>query len=254
MNQPPPDYGPPGVPPPPPPPPPEGWQVARPTSGKAIASLICGGAGLVLGFACGIPGVAALVGVVLGIIAIIETGRNGTRSGRGLAIAGTVVSTLAIVTLVGVYATLFAFFGREMEEQESDRHERIDADVQLIVDRVQEYYEKNGGSLGPGGPVLALAPMQSETVVQRKSGEHTEADEIPNTRDGKVVGALTIRHLVRQGELRYSPRLDRWELTVTDRAKATIRATGWGGEVVREVNITDAGRGTYVQSYGSTTR
>jgi hypothetical protein len=216
--------------------------------------LICGLAGLALSWLCPIVIVACLVGLVLGVIGIFETGRNGTRSGRGMAIAGTAVSGVAVAATIALFVVGLAFLRQGMEEEDLSRQERIDEDVQLIVDRVKEYHEKNGASLGPGGPVLALAPMQSETVVPRKRDGHTEADEIPGTRDGKVVGALTIRHLVRQGELRYSSRLDRWELTVTDRSKATIRATGRGGEVVREVNITDAGRGTYVQSYGSTAR
>jgi hypothetical protein len=199
-------------------------------------------------------GIVGLVGLVLGIIGIAETGKNGSRKGRGLAIAGTSVAAVAVAGAVTLFVLFAALMQKGMEEATDSQRERIDADVQLIVDRVKEYHEKNGGSLGPGGPVLALAPMQSETVVPRRRGEHTEADQIPNTRDGKVVGALTIRHLVRQGELKYASRLNRWELTVTDRSKATIRATGWGDEVVREVNITDAGRGTYVQSYGSTTR
>ncbi|MCB9936291.1 MAG: DUF4190 domain-containing protein, partial [Planctomycetes bacterium] len=71
--------------PPPPPPPPygyyEGAPSAKPTSGKAIASLICGLVGFLV--ICYVPGIAALVGVVLGILAIIETGAEGKRSGRG---------------------------------------------------------------------------------------------------------------------------------------------------------------------------
>ncbi len=90
MTQAPPQYGMMQTAPPPPP--------ARRTSGLAIASLICS-----LIFCC--PGLA-LIGILLGLIALGPTGRPGV-SGRGLAIGGILIGLL--VTL-GQAGTVFALF------------------------------------------------------------------------------------------------------------------------------------------------
>lgn len=247
MNQPsygPPPYGPPGL--APPPPPFADFQPRMPTSGKAIASLVCGVAGLLLCV------VISLVGVVLGIIAITETGREGTRSGRGLAIAGTVVSSLSVVGSVAILALFMGFGAVAEQEQEQRRAENLDKDIALVIERVQQYYKANNESLGPGGPVLAEAqPKPSQSGDGRN---HHGERVIPNVRDGKVQGELSIRHLVRTGELSYSGNLDRWELVVTDHHKATIRAKDWGGGVLREVNITDAATGAHFESRGAGAR
>ncbi len=245
----PPDLG-----PMPPPPPPEDWQAPRVSSGKALASLICGCAALLLSWLCPLIAVAAVVAVVLGIIGITETGRNGTRSGRGLAIAGTATGALALAGTIAVVVISIAHMKSDEQEREEARSERLSADVRLIVQRLREYHDQNHRSLGPGGPVLALAPPQSETIVERGPGQHFEADRIPDTLDGRVTGALQIRHLVRPGELQYSPRLDRWELEVIGNDKATIRARTRRGQVLREVAVTDAGKGLYVEAYGAALR
>ncbi|MDF8265520.1 DUF4190 domain-containing protein [Luteipulveratus flavus] len=66
------------------------------TSGMAIASLVCS----LVGFTCGLP---FLIGLVLGIVALGETGEGG-KDGRGLAIAGIVIGALGTVGLVGLFA------------------------------------------------------------------------------------------------------------------------------------------------------
>jgi Domain of unknown function (DUF4190) len=110
------DYpGPPGYPPLPPPaypgasPPPGGYPyppyhpygpaIPPGTSGKAIASLVCGLVGVAL-CVCFLPSLAA---VVLGVIAMSETKRTG-QSGYPLAVAGL---TLGVVTLlIGLFFTV----------------------------------------------------------------------------------------------------------------------------------------------------
>jgi len=64
-----------------------------PTSGMAIASLVCSLAGIVF---CGIP---AVLGVIFGFVGLSQT-KGGDRSGRGMAIAGLVVG-IAVVLLWG---------------------------------------------------------------------------------------------------------------------------------------------------------
>ncbi len=239
----PPPYGPPGM---APPPPFADFQPPRPASGKAIASLICGVAGLLVCV------VISLIGVVLGIIGITETGREGTRSGRGLAIAGTVVSSLSVVGSIAILALLLGFGRVAEQEQEQRRAENLDQDIALVIGRVQQYYQANNESLGPGGPVLAEA--QPKPAEPKRGRDDRGERVIPNVRDGKVQGELSIRHLVRTGELSYSGNLDRWELVVTDHHKATIRARDWNGGVLREVNITDAATGAHFESRGTSAR
>ena len=73
------------------PPPPAGPK----TSGLAIASLVCGIAGFCTG------GLAGIVGLILGIVALCGIGKSqGQRKGKGLAIAGIVVSIVSLVALV----------------------------------------------------------------------------------------------------------------------------------------------------------
>jgi hypothetical protein len=230
----------------PPAPPPLDWQPPRPTSGKAVASLACGIGGLLLTVLCVVGFVASVVGVVLGAIAIAETGREGTRSGRGLAIAGTIVSALSIVAAIGVTVALYGVFVSAERQAIQQRETAIDQDRPLVLERLRLYYEQNDGSLGPGGPVLAVPPPQSENLRERGPGEHYHADLIADTRDGRVAGELRMEHLLRQGELGHP--LSLWELTVTDRARATLRVKDWSGELVREIHVTDAARGDFYET------
>ena len=69
------------------------------TSGVAIASLILG----ILGF-CGIT---ALVGLILGIVALVKINRSGGRlSGQGLAIAGISVSGFMLLFSIPIMAAM----------------------------------------------------------------------------------------------------------------------------------------------------
>jgi hypothetical protein len=69
------------------------------TSGMAITSLVLG----ILGF-CGIT---ALVGLILGIVALVKINRSGGRlSGRGLAIAGIGVSGFMLLFSLPIMAAL----------------------------------------------------------------------------------------------------------------------------------------------------
>ena len=72
-----------------------------PGKGLAVASLVCGIGGLPT---CGLSAVA---GVILGIVALVKLGKAGATSGKGLAIAGVVVSGLGVL-LIPVMAMLVA--------------------------------------------------------------------------------------------------------------------------------------------------
>ncbi len=94
----------------PPPQPPIGVATAQPepgpgqpprTSGMAIASLV-------LGVLClGLPG------LILGIIALVQIGKNPTRlRGQGLALAGTIISAISLLFVPFIAAILFPVFAR----------------------------------------------------------------------------------------------------------------------------------------------
>jgi len=87
------------------------------TSGLAVASLLLG----IAGFLCCFFGAPAIVGLILGVLALNEINMSGGRlEGRGLAIAGIAVSgaVLASYFLFGLWA-LLASLGR-MHEMRMD--------------------------------------------------------------------------------------------------------------------------------------
>jgi prepilin-type processing-associated H-X9-DG protein len=72
------------------------------TSGMAIASLVLGILGM---FSCG---VTALVGLILGFVAMGKVKRsNGTITGHGIALAGTIVSAIFLLFTVPMGAAIF---------------------------------------------------------------------------------------------------------------------------------------------------
>lgn len=86
----------------------------KPGSGLAIASLVCG----ILGVLTGVfiySGVSlGLAGIVLGIVALVKV-KNGTASGKGLAIGGIVTGVLSFVVAAVTIAVLVlnAMMGQE---------------------------------------------------------------------------------------------------------------------------------------------
>lgn len=72
------------------------------TSGLAIASLVLG----ILGFfSCGLT---ALVGLILGIVALGQVKKsNGTLTGQGIALAGTIISAIFLLFMVPLGAAIF---------------------------------------------------------------------------------------------------------------------------------------------------
>ena len=224
--------------------PPGGWAPPKPTSGKAIAALICGLVGFVV--FCYLPAIAALVGIVLGIIALLETGKEGTRCGRGMAIAGVIISALAVVANAG-WIGFIVTMGRMGDEQRDERRaERVEQDQALILERIQEYCEANDGSLGPGGPVLA------HKVADNGHTHPVAANSEPKKTPvgGKVTDKLELEHLVGDGELQWARRRggSGWELVITGQKTATLRARRWDGEILREVEIMDAAKGRWRQT------
>jgi hypothetical protein len=73
-----------------------------------VASFVCGIVSVVSGIACVIGGFAALPGLVLGIVGLGRVNRSlGREKGRGMAIAGIVLSAIGLLELIA----FIIFFG-----------------------------------------------------------------------------------------------------------------------------------------------
>lgn len=91
------------------------YQAPAGRSGMAVASLVLSLVGLIPFFwLLQIPG---LLGMIFGFVGLAQT-KNGQRSGRGLAIAGTVVGTILVIIAIVV---LVVFFGIKGCEYRNDR-------------------------------------------------------------------------------------------------------------------------------------
>lgn len=86
---------------------------ARPTSGLAITSLVCGIAGLVLFWAV-VPMLASIVAVITGHMALGQTKRNPALGGRGMAFGGLIMGYVVVALLAfTIVSTIIGalFFG-----------------------------------------------------------------------------------------------------------------------------------------------
>jgi hypothetical protein len=207
----------PGMPPPPAPPMMPGFGIPKVTSGKAIGSLVCAGIGLVLGFVCGIGAVAVPVGLVLGFLGIAETGANGTRAGRGLAIAGTICNAVLLVGGIALAVLWFGVISMQQKQMSAGERENVEKDFAVIRTRLREYYDQNNKSLGPGGPVLATHDFGT-TSGGPGPGPRPVSD-VRASRGTRVVNQLTIDDLVSNADVSSA---GRYELVVTGSASATV--------------------------------
>ena len=86
---------------------------ARPTSGLAITSLVCGIAGIVLFWAV-VPMLASIAAVITGHMALRQTKRDPGLGGRGMAFAGVIMGyVVAGVLVFSIISTIVGllFFG-----------------------------------------------------------------------------------------------------------------------------------------------
>ncbi|KAA0960779.1 DUF4190 domain-containing protein [Microbacterium sp. ANT_H45B] len=89
------------------------YPAARPASGLAITSLICGIAGVVLFWAV-VPLLASIIAVITGHMALKQTKQNPAIGGRGMAFAGLIMGYIMVAFLViGIVMTIISivFFG-----------------------------------------------------------------------------------------------------------------------------------------------
>ncbi len=134
---------------------------APPTSGLAVASLICGIAGVCTG------GVGGIVGIILGIVALGKIKRSGgAMGGRGLAIAAIIVGAVTLVMgaiFLGMPVVVY-LFARDQREWNREVWDEAKEDAA----REEEFL---GGDLNwaPGLPLLQAILHRAAPAV-RQSG------------------------------------------------------------------------------------
>lgn len=199
-------------------------QPSKQTSGKAIAALVIS---LVCVFFWPISILAGPVGFFLGMKGMKESKQPGGKfQGYGLAMAGTIVSSIMFMVSLGIgvlFIALFAFAAS------ADRHgpydhqpgvqqyedSRVDSDLKIIEDQLWLYYVENQKSLGPGGPVVSMGD----------GGLY--AEDHP-----RVTGTLKITDLVQDHHL--DRLIGDYSLTIVNEKRAVIRASHGKRELTAE--------------------
>lgn len=141
----------------------QGPQMGKPTSVLAIVSLVLLGVGMLTGlFTLGLFSIPLFViGGVLGYLGMRETAAWGAKSGRGMALGGTIANLVCLVLNGGflLVALLFVQSAGSALEQQANAA----ADAMLIRQRIQMYKDAKG-DLKPGGPQMK-AGFRNDTAV-----------------------------------------------------------------------------------------
>src|SRR6476660_8325803 len=139
--------------------------VSPPTSGMAVASLVCG----VLFF---IPIIPAILAVIFGIIALSQT-RNGRASGRGLAIAGLICGGVSLLFFGSCFLAPFAGFNRAVRQaQQTAKQVQCSANLQQIGAGLSMYASNNNGKYPPKiGKVLEAGFVPPMVFVCPHTGD-----------------------------------------------------------------------------------
>ena len=130
------------------------------TSGLAIASLVCAIAGLCT---CGL---SAILGIVLGIIALVKIGgKKGVQKGRGVAIAGIVISAIMISLALPVTGLLI-FFRNESKTWVVDIWKQAKNDSEDNRAEIPMLLEDDAVVPGAGGEAKKIPGIRSALDVK----------------------------------------------------------------------------------------
>ena len=209
-----------------PPPPPFQYTPEKPMSNLAIASMVLGGASVLVWI---IAPVTGIIGIVTGIMGMKQSKQPaGTHKGWGLALAGTITSSamwlISVAMIVGM-AFLFVFVDKQQKDIQHDRivaTQEIESDLTTIRVRMELYFTENSQSLEPGGPI----------VNDGRTGLYPE--DAP-----KVEGSLKISDLVSVSDLNNRP--SEYTLSIEGKTKATITHTRTNTRMI----ISDIGAGSW---------
>ena len=129
------------------------YPTQKQTSLLAILSLVAIGVGLLAGlFSIGLFSPPFLLaGAILGFLGMRDTAAWGKKTGRGMALAGTITNLVLLVVNVGVLLAGFLFIQKAGNELEKGLNASIDGEV---IVRGLEAYGNAKGDLQPGGPQI----------------------------------------------------------------------------------------------------
>ena len=157
------------------------YPTGKPTSTLAIVSLVLMGVGVLIGFvSVGIFSVPLfLIGSVLGYLGMRETAAWGKKSGRGIALGGTISNMVLMVLNVVFLLAGFLFIqsvGDSFEQQANAMGDGLKISMRVGM------YKEAKGDLKPGGPQFK-AGFQNDTAVTGPSLQVTDlvtASELEN--------------------------------------------------------------------------
>ncbi|MEV6301368.1 flagellar basal body-associated FliL family protein [Actinoplanes sp. NPDC051861] len=154
--------------------------VRPPTSGMAVAALVLGIVG-VLGGWCTFA-VPCVLAIIFGCVGLSQT-RDGTRSGRGMAIAGLVlglvpaviIAVIMIVGGIGALMTPVSSLSSRTSEQVEDPAARgpvVPLENTLTVNLADDHYLKLGLALqlAPGQPAQLDTSTATNLAVENYTG------------------------------------------------------------------------------------
>lgn len=148
----------------------QSWHAEKGTSGIAITALVLGIISLVLSWIPIVNNAAAVLGVIgliFGVIGIVKTGRNGRKKGRGLAVAGTVLSVLSIVISLGMQAA----FSNAIDKAASAGGEAATSQIPAAKQKQSSSPSKPKAAVpAEYASALASAKSYSETMHMSKQG------------------------------------------------------------------------------------
>ncbi len=157
-------------------------------SGMAIASMTLGiiGVAFLFTFCCWFVGQPlGIIGLILGILGLKQTGVGGRYTGRGMAIAGIILSVITLLGGAGFLIFSFAFQSNQKEAVEKfESQMNTSADATIIKTRLQQYYDYNNKSLQAGGPKLVMgrkgANITTQPTPQDLVGESETKNPVAN--------------------------------------------------------------------------
>lgn len=129
------------------------YPMGKPTTVFGIVALVLAGVGAIMGLiSIGVFSAPFfIIGGILGYLGIRETAPWGKKSGRGLAMGGTIANgALLVLNVIGVVA-FFWLASTAVDSLETEMNAHLDGGK--IVERVMKYKQAKGDLL-PGGPQM----------------------------------------------------------------------------------------------------
>jgi len=135
---------------------------STPSSGLAVAALVCGILGLVFCLPVGIAG------LVMGIIALVRTNREPEKyGGKGMAIGGIVTGAISPITFITVISLFISILLPSIEQaREFAMRALCEANMRSTVTALAIYADSNNGDFPPGlNTLITSGDITSQQMV-----------------------------------------------------------------------------------------